>query len=173
MSWWFIIPAFFVLSFMQISPAIRVTHLPCVEVECSQWNCLCSSASAQFESHPRMSYFFERLLPWDLICRSLLSLKCLSIYHVHVHSYIVHHTQRLHKLQQEIEETKASTRDSDTLMRMWESLASRAQHIPNVSVHMAWYFTFMFPKLFPFTHTHACTCTHVPTDFGTLTVHMV
>jgi myosin heavy subunit len=39
---------------------------------------------------------------------------------------------RLHKLQQEIEETKASTRDSDTLMRMWESLASRAQHIPNV-----------------------------------------
>lgn len=56
--------------------------------------------------------------------------------------YIVHENfaltvlQRLHKLQQEIEETKASTRDSDTLMRKWESLASRAQHIPSVSVHV-------------------------------------
>ena len=30
-------------------------------------------------------------------------------------------------------EIKAGTQDSDTLMRMWESLATRAQHIPNVS----------------------------------------
>jgi chromosome segregation ATPase len=39
---------------------------------------------------------------------------------------------RLHKLQQDVEETKAGTQDSDTLKRMWESLATRAQHIPNV-----------------------------------------
>ncbi|CAI8041624.1 hypothetical protein GBAR_LOCUS23123 [Geodia barretti] len=38
---------------------------------------------------------------------------------------------RLVKLQQEVEEIKSGTQDSDRLKRMWESLATRAQHIPN------------------------------------------
>ena len=41
--------------------------------------------------------------------------------------------QRLVKLQQEVEEMKASTAHSDALMRKWESLATRAQNIPTVS----------------------------------------
>ena len=57
-----------------------------------------------FKSHPRQQFFFERLLPWDLIC-IILSFLCLSrvseyfttnlaivrathmYFHVHVHSY--------------------------------------------------------------------------------------
>ena len=37
-------------------------------------------------------------------------------------------------MQQELQEMKASTRDSERLMRKWESLTSQAQHIPTVSV---------------------------------------
>ena len=44
----------------------------------------------------------------------------------------IHTTQRLVKLQQEVEEIKSETQESDGLKRMWESLATRAQHIPNV-----------------------------------------
>ena len=46
--------------------------------------------------------------------------------------------QRLVKLQQEVEEIKSGTQDSDRLKRMWESLATRAQHIPNVRKSSVW-----------------------------------
>lgn len=41
--------------------------------------------------------------------------------------------QRLVKLQKQVDEVKTGTQDSDALKRMWESLATRAQNIPNVS----------------------------------------
>ena len=50
--------------------------------------CRASAYNAEgrgFESHPKQWFFFERLLPWDLICMPLVCLwiKCLSTYLVH------------------------------------------------------------------------------------------
>ena len=44
--------------------------------------------------------------------------------------------QRLRHLQEEMAEAKEAAKDTEALLRMWESLASKAHQIPSVSVAM-------------------------------------
>ena len=41
--------------------------------------------------------------------------------------------QRLRHLQEEMAEAKEGAKDTEALLRMWESLASKAHQIPSVS----------------------------------------